>query len=371
MSFEVPDILVVGAGPAGLAAAIEATEHGASVTVVDENAKPGGQLLKQTHKFFGSERHYAGTRGIDIGAKLIGKANDIGVEIRLDTPVVGIFNGLVVMAIEHERLSAIRPARMIFATGASEKAVSFPGWTLPGVMTAGAAQTFVNVHRVRVGDGVVVVGSGNVGLIVAYQLCQAGGDVVAIVEAMPEIGGWGVHAAKIKRMGIPILTRHTIKECTGNGRVERVVIHQIDERFCPIAETESVLEADTVCLAVGMSPRARLAEMAGCSFIDVPELGGRMPIHGKGMETDIAGCYIAGDIAGIEEASTAIEEGRLAGLAAAFSLGHIGSGVYKERLRAYSDALAKLRSGPFGEERKRVKDDVMKAYEQDKSSKRI
>ena len=364
MNAETPDILVVGAGPAGLAAAIEALEHGASVTVADENAKPGGQLLKQTHRFFGSERHYAGTRGIDIGTKLVNKAKDIGVEILLDTPVVGIFYGLVAMAVKQRRLLAMRPQRTILATGAAENAISFPGWTLPGVMTAGAAQTFVNVHRVRVGERVVIVGSGNVGLIVAYQLRQAGSDVAAIVEAMPNIGGWGVHAAKIRRMGIPILPRHTIKEARGDGRVEQVVIHQIDERFRPISGTETVVEADTVCLAAGMSPRSRLAEMAGCAFVNVPELGGRMPIHNAVMQTSVSGFYSAGDIAGIEEASTAIEEGKLAGLGAAFSLGRVEQTVYKERLMAYTEALDELRCGPFGKERKQAKDKVVKRYDE-------
>ncbi len=364
MITDTPDILIVGAGPAGLAAAVEAAGRGASVRVVDENTRPGGQLLKQTHKFFGSERHFAGTRGVDIGAKLIQEAREHGVDIWLETPVVGVFDGLVVMAVKQERLLGFRPRCTVFATGAGENAAAFPGWTLPGVITAGAAQTFVNVHRVPVGERAVVVGSGNVGLIVAYQLMQAGIDVVAIVEALPNIGGWGVHAAKVRRLGIPILPRHTIKEARGDSHVDQVVIQQIDERFRPVAGTEKLLEVDTVCLAVGMTPRTRLAEMAGCRLANVPALGGKVPVHSLGMETSVTGLYVAGDVSGIEEASTAIEEGKLAGLSAASALGLVERGEYEERLGSYIEALNELRSGPFGVERRRAKDDVVRSYEQ-------
>jgi len=358
------DILVVGAGPAGLAAAIEASEHGATVSIVDENARPGGQLLKQTHRFFGSERHQAGTRGIDIGSRLVATARDRNVDLILDTPVIGIFNGLVVAVNDNRHFLSTRPRRIILATGAAENAISFPGWSLPGVITAGAAQTFVNVHRIRVGENIVVVGSGNVGLIVAYQLMQAGSNVVAIVEAMGQVGGWGVHAAKIRRMGIPILTRHTITEAAGDTHVEQITVHEVDDRLNRLPGSEKALEADTVCLAVGMSPRSHLAEMADCAFTDVPELGGTIPIHNAIMQTSIRSIYCAGDVSGVEEASTAIEEGRLAGLGAAFSLDLVESDLYERRAAICMKALDDLRSGPFGQQRKTGKDAVLREYDE-------
>jgi len=359
-----PEVLVIGAGPAGLAAAIEAAEHKASVMVVDENVRAGGQLIKQTHKFFGSELHHAGIRGINIATKLVERAVHLHVSIQLHTPVVAIFEGVVVMAKEEKVLETIRPARLIIATGAIENAICFPGWTLPGVMTAGAAQTFVNIHRVRVGDRVVVVGSGNVGLIIAYQLRQAGSEIVGIVEAKPQIGGWGVHASKIRRMGIPIWLSHTVKEVRGDDRVRTVVIHQIDSNFHPIPGTEKELIADTVCLAVGMRPQVHLVEMAGGSFVYEPVLGGIVPVHNEIMETTVSGVYVAGDVAGVEEASTAIVEGQLAGLAAAYSLGKVSRPAFEERRNAYLQALEELRSGPFGDERKEAKRRIWNHYDQ-------
>lgn len=217
------DIVVVGAGPAGLAAAIEAAKRGARTLVVDENNKPGGQLFKQIHKFFGSHEHRAGVRGYDIGRQLLDEAANSGVTVWLDTVVHGLFDSRVAVLREGRHVT-VETGRIILATGASENAVAFPGSTLPGVMGAGAIQTMINVHRVLPGKRFVMLGSGNVGLIVCYQLMQAGAEVLAVVEAMPSIGGYGVHAAKIRRAGVPILVGTTISRVVGQGKVEAVVL---------------------------------------------------------------------------------------------------------------------------------------------------
>ena len=358
------EILVIGGGPAGLSAAIEAAGFGAAVTVVDENDRAGGQLFKQIHKFFGSARHQAGIRGVDIGRRLISKATNLGVEMMLQTTAVGIFGDLVALEIPKDEMEVMKPSRVILALGASENPFSFPGWTLPGVMNAGAAQTFINIHRVSVGEKILIVGSGNVGLIVAYQLLQAGSEVVGIVEALPEIGGWAVHASKVRRQGIPIYTSHTIKEAIGTDRVSRVVIQEVDERLTPVPGTEQEIEADTVCLAVGMSPRVRLAQMRGCKLIYLSSLGGFVPIHATDMETTECGFFVAGDTTGVEEASTAMEEGKLAGIAAASSLGYVPRAQREERLQEINASLRELRIGPFGKERGEAKEKVVKAHEQ-------
>ena len=212
------DVLVVGAGPAGLAAAIETARRGARTLLVDENGKPGGQLFKQIHKFFGSHEHRAGVRGYDIGRQLLEDAEGAGVTVMLDSVVHGLFENRVAI-LQAGRQITVEAGRIILATGASENAAAFPGSTLPGVMGAGAIQTMINVHRVLPGKRIVMLGSGNVGLIVSYQLMQAGAEVLALVEAMPSIGGYGVHAAKIRRAGVPILIGTTISRALGNGKV--------------------------------------------------------------------------------------------------------------------------------------------------------
>ena len=191
-----------------------------------------------------------------------------------------------------------------------------------------------------------MVGAGNVGLIVTYQLLQAGAEVVAVVEAAPEIGGYQVHAAKIRRVGIPILTRHTIKEALGKDRVEKVVIARVGEDWKTISNTERELEVDTICLSVGLTPLTELLWLIGCKMKYVSALGGYIPVHDKNMETSISGVYVAGDVAGIEEASIAMEEGRIAGTAAAESLGHIMSDKARIIKNRAEKSLLQLRLNP-------------------------
>ena len=354
------EIAIVGAGPAGLSAAIEARQAGARVVVVDENLRPGGQLFKQLHKFFGSKEHRAGVRGFDIGEQLLKESETLGVSVRLNTVAWGVFEENSLALHRNGRSELLHYQKLILALGAAENALAFPGWTLPGVMGAGAAQTLVNVQRVLPGRRVLMVGAGNVGLIVTYQLLQAGADVVAIVEGMPRIGGYGVHASKVRRAGVPLLTGHTIVRVDGDDCVRSATIASVDENWRPVPGTEEVLEVDTVCLAVGLTPMAELAWMAGCEFTYAPSLGGHLPLHNEDMETTVPGIYVAGDIAGIEEASTAMEEGRLAGLAAAEALGHV-SEITRQRKEDARRALDALRMGPFGEGRLQGKQQILQA----------
>ena len=138
-----------------------------------------------------------------------------------------------------------------------------------------------------------MVGSGNVGLIVSYQLMQAGADVLALVEGAPKIGGYGVHAGKIRRAGVPFYLSHTIKAVTGNGKVERAEIVEVDSRWNEIPGTEKVFDVDTVCLAVGLNPMTELLWMAGCEFCFIPAFGGHVPMHDHNMETTVKGLYVA------------------------------------------------------------------------------
>jgi thioredoxin reductase len=350
------EIVVVGAGPAGLSAALEAARAGAHVLLVDENSKPGGQLFKQIHKFFGSRDHRAGVRGIDIGTQLLEEAERLRIEVWLDAEVCGIFNQQDVWIVRNKQHSVtVRAQRIILATGATENSVNFPGWSLPGVMGAGAAQTMINLHRVLPGHRVLMVGSGNVGIIVSYQLLQAGADVKAVVEAAPRLGGYGVHTAKVRRAGVPFYTSHTVLEARGTDHVESATIVQLDEKWKPMPGTEKDMDVDTICIAAGLTPLVELAFAAGCEPLYSPLLGGMVPWHDRSMCTSIPSIYIAGDISGVEEASTAMEEGRMAGLSAAHSLGHVGNEEYAAGFDAAEMRMTALRSGMFGQKRRDAK----------------
>ncbi len=354
------ELAIVGAGPAGLSAAIEARRAGVDVLLIDENARPGGQLFKQIHKFFGSRAHKAGIRGMNIGTELLRESENLGINTWLNGEVCGIEDGHNLWVVRNRKKSEIVKAKkIILATGATENAVAFPGWDLPGVMGAGAAQTMINVNRVLPGRKVVMLGSGNVGVIVAYQLLQAGAEVAAILEAAPKLGGYGVHTAKVSRAGVPFCVSHTIKRTFGTEHVEAVEIVELDSGFKQVSGTERILEADTVCLATGLTPLAELAWLAGCKFNFVPAMGGHIPVHDDKMHSTQADIFIAGDISGIEEASTAMEEGRLAGINVAAELGYIAEDEATARSGEIWENLNALRSGYFGQKRRDAKDSML------------
>jgi len=347
-----PEILVVGAGPAGLSAADAAGSLGAEVVLVDRSEAAGGQLVKQTHMFFGSKNQFAATRGIDIATKLTAQVvENSRVEMLLGTTVLGYYPDGVILAERDGRLLKFEPQRLIVATGAAEKSLPFPGNDLPGVYGAGAVQTLMNVHGVQPGDRVVMLGAGNIGLIVSYQLLQAGVPVAAIVEAAPTIGGYLVHASKIRRAGVPIYTSHTVKKAYGAEALEGVVIEAVDEHCQPVPGTEKDLAADVLCVAVGLTPLTELLFQAGCDMRYISQLGGHVAWRNDDLETSVPGIYVAGDVSGVEEASSAMVEGNLAGVCAAASLGYGGgrNGNESEPLRlAYLEQLRELRCGPMG-----------------------
>ncbi|MBI4726905.1 FAD-dependent oxidoreductase [candidate division TA06 bacterium] len=343
-----PDFLIIGGGPAGLMAALAASDFGIKPLLIDENQKLGGQLIKQTHMFFGSKAERAGTRGLDIGIELAGEMEKRGIEIWTNSSAVGCYPDGTVAVLKNDKLHGLKPKAVLAATGASENFLAFPGNDLPGVYGAGAVQTLMNVYGIRPGKSVLMIGSGNIGLIVSYQLLQAGVQVKAVIEGLPCIGGYLVHASKIARAGVPILIRHTILEATGEDQVKGAVISKIDDEWQPVIGSEKKVDCDTICLAVGLTPLTEILWQAGCQMNYVPELGGQVAWHDELMMTSVPGIFTAGDVTGIEEATTAMLEGELAGLGAVKYLKG-GSKELQRRVDVAACRLTGLRAGPFGQ----------------------
>ncbi|MDD2427262.1 MAG: NAD(P)/FAD-dependent oxidoreductase [Eubacteriales bacterium] len=343
-------LLIVGAGPAGLCAAYRAAEVGVDVLILDRAQKPGGQLVKQTHKFFGSEKQFASTRGIEIADILFKRLEDLPgrVELLTDATVIGFYEDGVVTAEVQGKFMKYRPEACIVATGASEKTLAFTGNDLPGVYGAGAVQTLMNEYGVRPGNRVLMIGAGNIGLIVSYQLLQAGVQVAAILDAADEIGGYLVHASKIRRAGVPILTRHTVGLAYGDEKVEHAIIHALDDEWNKIPGSEQQLDVDVICVAVGLSPLADLLWQAAVDMKYIGALGGYVPLRNSDMMTSVAGLYIAGDVAGIEEASSAMVEGEIAGISAAGRLGFSSEESHLLKKDCLQQ-LRQLRAGPGSE----------------------
>lgn len=349
-SREAADLVVVGAGPAGLSAAIEAAELGLRAVVLDENERGGGQLNKQIHKFFGSGAHGAGRRGFEIAEELLERCESLGVDLRLGRLAAGAFKQRDLMVRGPGGISLLECGALIVAAGAVEKPLAFPGWTLPGVMGAGGAQTLMNLQGVLPGRRVAVVGTGNVGLIVAYQLVQAGAEIVAMLEVEPEVKGYEVHESRLRLLGVPFLLRHQLLRAEGRAGVQGIVVRDLDGGGC------FRYEVDCVCLAVGMSPLIELPLMLGCRACHDPRLGGWVAWHGPSMMTSEEGVYVAGDSAGVEEASVAMEEGRMAAAAACRRAGSVSEGEADERMRETAARLYELRNGPYNYGRREAKE---------------
>jgi NADPH-dependent 2,4-dienoyl-CoA reductase/sulfur reductase-like enzyme/Pyruvate/2-oxoacid:ferredoxin oxidoreductase delta subunit len=297
------DVLVVGGGPSGLAATAELARLGLSVILADDKASLGGKLVLQTHKFFGSEADcYAGTRGVDIACKLEAEVRALpNVRVLANSPVVGIYKDRVAgIYVDYRNYTLVEFRGLIVAAGARERSVLFPGNGLPGVYGAGAFQTLVNRDLVRPSARVLIVGSGNVGLIAAYHALQAGIEVAGIVDILDRVGGYEVHADKIRRMGVPIYLSTGIVSVEGEGRVERATIAQVDSGFRPLLDTARTFEVDTVLVAAGLSPCDELYRQAAAfGFLAVK----------------------AGDAEEIAEASSAMFGGKISAFALAKLLG--------------------------------------------------
>lgn len=343
------DLVIIGGGPAGLSAAKIAAEAGVSCLIIERDPFLGGQLIKQTHMFFGSKKQYAKTRGLDIAKILIDdclKHQDL-IEIMTSTTVVGLYKDKVITTLHDDTYNKIKAKSIIVSTGASERFLAFENNDLPGVYGAGAVQTLMNVYGVKPADKVIMVGSGNIGLIVSYQLHQAGVKVLKVIEAASNIGGYKVHASKIRRIGIPIETRKTIKRAIGKDKVEQVEIVSLDDDWNIVDNSSEIIDVDAVCISVGLIPQRNLLSMIDIKTKFIKELGGIVPIINEDHQTSDKDVYVCGDVSGVEEASSAIVEGYYTGLIAARNLGKEHQD-FKILNIDYKNQLLNLRSGPFG-----------------------
>ena len=297
------DALVLGGGPSGLTAALELADSGLSVILADDRSAPGGKLLLQTHKFFGSTADcYAGTRGFDIAALLEKKVREHpNIHVMTSAMTAGIYKDRRAgVFVDNERYVLIEFRGLLVSSGARERSLVFPGNHLPGVYGAGAFQTLVNRDGIRPADHLFIVGSGNVGLIAAYHALQAGIGVRGICDILPEPGGYRVHADKIRRMGVPLHLGHTILHAEGREKIEKVTIARVDEKMRPLLETAKSYAVDALLIAVGLAPVDEYYDTATAFGFPVVK---------------------AGDADEIAEASSAMFGGRIAGLKLAQKLG--------------------------------------------------
>lgn len=316
----VTDVLIIGGGPSGLAAAVELGKRGIETLLIDDKHALGGKLVLQTHKFFGSEEDsHAGVRGHDIGKLLAAEvASHASVEVWINSTALFVFSDKKVGILKDGVYKIVTPKRILNAAGAREKFLRFSGNHLARIYGAGAFQTLVNRDLVRPTERLFIIGGGNVGLIAGYHALQAGIEVVGLAEALPSCGGYKVHADKLARLGVPIYTSHSILSANGSETVESVTITQIDDKFQPIPGTEKSFDCDTVLIAVGLDSLSEFTEQA---------LDAGIPV------------YAAGDALEIAEASSAMFNGKIAGLNIARECGHPEVGEVPQEWLAKAQVL--------------------------------
>ncbi len=334
------DVLVIGGGPAGLAAGVETAEAGLSVAVVDERPTFGGQIFKQPGPGFRVTSAKRLGHDYARGRRLIEAAERSGAALLPRTSAVAIRGTSVVLVEDGEHARGVEARRVIVAPGAHDRPVAFPGWTLPGVITAGGAQSLVKTQRVLPGHSIVFAGSGPLALAFPAQLLGYGANVTLALEAGPPPGARDVarlvraargnvrllrdalgYRARLMRDGVPLRYRRIVVRAEGDGRVEQVVHAAADADWRPVPGTEEVVRADTLCVGYGFFPSVEMLRLAGCDFAYDEDLGGPVVIRDAWLRTSVAGISAAGDGTGVTGSYAAVDEGRLAALGAAVDLG--------------------------------------------------
>ena len=344
------ELAIVGGGPAGLSAAAEAARAGVSSLVLDENASLGGQIFRQPllgskiieEKKLGKEL-VEGKRVIEQLAEFKDK-----IDVWTGSLVWGYFNDNRLAVMRNGHLDLVKADQIVVATGAYDRPVPFPGWTLPGVFTAGCAQVMVKNQAVLPGARFLLAGTGPLQLALAHQLLENGAKLVAVVEAMSVIRLWRYldrllrqpgllwdgfkFLATLKLHQVPFIQSHVILRASGSEEVEKATIAAVDKNSQPIPGTEQTFDVDAICVGYGLVPNTDLTRLCGCIHEYLPERGGWVPRCNENMESSVRGIFVAGDACGVAGFRVALEQGKLAGIYAANNLGYVD--------RAIADKLA-------------------------------
>jgi NADPH-dependent 2,4-dienoyl-CoA reductase/sulfur reductase-like enzyme len=343
-----------------LAAAIEAAKYGIDIIIMDENPRAGGQIYRQFNPGLRPANPKLLGKDFKRGQTLLKEFEEQQKQIEFlnEALVWGLFDKHLLTYQQQQISASLKYKNLILAGGAYERPVSFRGWTLPGVITAGGAQTLVKTQGVLPGENILLAGTGPLQLVLADQMIKVGGKIEAILEAsdlgpwLPLIKGlWGQweyladgwrFRRNIKRAGIPLMRRHIILEARGEGKVEEAVIAGVDKEWRPLLATRQTLKVDTICLGFGFVSSTELTRLAKCEHLYDPLLGGWVPWRRETMETSTSGVYSVGDCAGVAGSLVAIEEGRIAGLSVARAMGCLSDSQAGKQLNTHRKRLAKL-----------------------------
>ena len=323
------ELVIIGAGPAGLAAAVRAHEEGVrDMLILERDDAPGGILNQCIHNGFGLHTFKEELTGPEYAQRYIEKAQQLGIEVKLNTMVLDVSPDRLISAVNSDDgILEIHAGAIILAMGCRERprgALNIPGSRCAGIFTAGTAQRLVNIEGYMPGKEVVILGSGDIGLIMARRMTLEGAKVKAVVELMPYSTGLKRNIVQcLDDYGIPLLLSHTITKITGKKRLESVTISQVDENRRPIPGTEQVVACDTLLLSVGLLPENELSR--GCG-VELSRVTGGAVVD-ESLQTSIPGVFACGNVLHVHDLVDNVSaESALAGLNAAKFLKGAGSG---------------------------------------------
>lgn len=297
------DVVIIGGGPAGLASAIAARQNGAkSVLIIERDKELGGILNQCIHNGFGLHHFKEELTGPEYAGKYIDEVDKTDIDILLDTMVIEITpDKMVYCSSSIHGYLMIQAKSIILNMGCRERtrgAIAIPGTRASGVFTAGAAQRYVNIEGYMPGKRVVILGSGDIGLIMARRMTLEGAKVLAVVEVMPYSNGLNRNIVQcLHDYDIPLYLSHTITDIVGKSRVEKVVVSKVDENRNPIKGTEMEFDCDCVLLSVGLIPENELSNELGIEMD--PRTHG--PIVYENMETSMEGVFASGNVVHVHD----------------------------------------------------------------------
>ena len=290
------DVAVIGGGPAGLAAAVSAKKSGAKdVVVLDRNSWLGGILPQCIHDGFGVEEIGVSMTGPEYAEKYIEEVERLGIQVLKETMVLSFNKKREITAVNKKGMHKIDAKTIVLAMGCREKTrwnVMIPGDRPSGIYTAGVAQAFINLYNIMPGKNVLILGSGDVGLIMARRLKFEGANVLGVVEILPYPSGLPRNVVQcLDDYDIPLFLSHTVTSIEGKERLEQVTVAQVDGKMVPISETEKRIECDTLLLSVGLNPENELTKGAGIKIDDLTD----GPIVDQDLETTMPGVFACGN----------------------------------------------------------------------------
>ena len=320
------DVAVIGAGPAGLAAAIAAKKQGASKVIIIERDNALGGILQQCiHPGFGLTYFKQELTGPEYANKFVAEAKALGVQVLLNTMVLEVHERLAICVNSETGITKVSANSIILAMGCRERTrgnIQIPGTRPAGVYTAGAAQRLINRQNRMVGKEVVILGSGDIGMIMARRMTLEGAKVVAVVEIMDYLAGLRRNKVQcLDDFDIPVMFSHTITRIEGNERVEGVWVAKVDEHKKPIKETEQFYKCDTLLLSVGLIPENELSRTANVAIDSITN----GPVVNQYMQTSISSIFACGNVVHVNDLAdnVSMESEKAGQCAALYALGKL------------------------------------------------